>query len=161
MELIGYWRVVRRWAWVIILCPVVAALAAGLISLQIPKVYEAQVSLLVRPAEPLSVEPGGPTLTPDQISRTYAQWMTKRPVLQKVITDLNLQSDPESLTHQVAVTPEPNTTILDVSVRDNDPARAMNIANTLVNAFIAQVKDIQLGEATAPTANSKDNLVIV
>src|SRR5207253_3260714 len=37
----------------------------------------------------------------------------------------------------------------------------MNIANTLVNAFIAQVKDIQLGEATAPTANSKDNLVIV
>src|SRR5438105_14919536 len=65
------------------------------------------------------------------------------------------------MTHQVAVTPEPNTTILDVSVRDNDPARAMNIANTLVNAFIAQVKDIQLGEATAPTANSKDNLVIV
>src|SRR5207253_3164039 len=125
MELIGYWRVVRRWAWVIILCPVVAAFAAGLVSLQIPKVYEAQVSLLVRPAEPLSVEPGGATLTPDQISRTYAQWMTKRPVLQKVITDLNLQTDPVNLSHQIVVTPEPNTTILDVAVRDTNPAQAM------------------------------------
>src|SRR5207253_4757375 len=108
MELIGYWRVVRRWAWVIILCPVVAALAAGLISLQLPKVYEAQVSLLVRPAQPLSVEPGGPALTPDQISRTYARWMTERPVLAKVISDQSLQTDPVSLSRQITVTPEPN-----------------------------------------------------
>ena len=42
MELIRYWRVVRRWAWLIIVCPLVGALAAGLISLQLPKVYEAQ-----------------------------------------------------------------------------------------------------------------------
>ena len=45
MELIRYWRGVRRWAWLIILCTVVAALAAGLISLQLPKAYEAQVVL--------------------------------------------------------------------------------------------------------------------
>ena len=44
MELIRYWRVIRRWAWLIILCPLVAGLAAGLISLQLPKVYEAKVA---------------------------------------------------------------------------------------------------------------------
>src|SRR5437868_944520 len=87
--------------------------------------------------------------------------MTKRPVLQKVITDLNLQTDPVNLSHQIVVTPEPNTTILDVAVRDTNPAQAMNIANTLVNDFIVQVKETQLSEATAQTANSKDNLVIV
>src|ERR671931_587486 len=102
MELIHYWRVVRRWAWLIILCPFVAALAAGLISLQLQKVYEAQVSLLVRPAQPL------PT-------------------------------DPVTLSHQITVTPEPNTTILDVAVRDTDPVRAMNTANALVGDFIAKV----------------------
>src|SRR5207249_10578828 len=59
------------------------------------------------------------------------------------------------------VTPEPGTTILNVAVRDTDPARAMNTANTLVSDFIAQVKGIQQAEATAPTANSKDNLVVV
>src|SRR5438874_8591956 len=120
MELIHYWRVIRRWAWLIILCPLVAALAAGLISLQIPKVYEAHVSLLVRLAQPLSGEPGVTALTADQISRTYARWMTERPVLQKVITDQNLDTDPVSLSRQITVTPEAGT-ILNVAVRDTDP----------------------------------------
>ena len=66
MELIHYWRVVRRWAGLIILCPLLGALAAGLISLQLAKVYEAQVSLLVRPAQPLSIDPGVQALTADR-----------------------------------------------------------------------------------------------
>jgi capsular exopolysaccharide synthesis family protein len=158
VELIHYWRVVRRWAWLIVLCPFVAALAAGLISLQLPKVYEAQVSLLVRPAQPLSVDPGVQALTADQILRTYARWMTERPVLETVIADQNLKTDPTSLSRQITVTPEPNTTILDVAVRDTDPARSMNTANALVNDFISQVKQTQ---QTETASSSKDNLVIV
>ena len=158
MELIHYWRVLRRWAWLIILCPFVAALVAGVASVELPKVYEAKVALLVRPAQPLSGDPSVAALTADQILRTYARWMTEPPILQKVISDQNLQTDPAALSRQITVTPEPNTTILDVAVRDNDPARAMNIANTLVNDFIAQVKDAQ---QTEPTASSRDNFVVV
>src|SRR2546428_13473714 len=117
MELIHYWRVLRRWAWLIILCPLVAALAAGLISLQLPKVYEAQVSLLVRPAQPLSVVPGSAPVTVDQILRTYARLMTERPILEKVISDEALPTDPIKLSRQIRVSPEPTTTILDVAVR--------------------------------------------
>ena len=58
MELIRYWRIVRRWAWLIILCPLVAALAAGLISLQLPKIYEANVLLYVRTAQLIPQTPG-------------------------------------------------------------------------------------------------------
>jgi capsular exopolysaccharide synthesis family protein len=160
MELIRYWRVIRRWAWLIILCPLVAGLAAGLISSQLPKVYEAQVSLLVRPAEVLPTCTGCPQLTPDQILRTYASLMTKRPILERVIADEALKTDPDSLSRQITITPEPNTTILDVAVRDTDPGRAERIANTLVTDFIAHVKDIQKSEANAPTTSSADNLVI-
>ena len=160
MELIRYWRVMRRWTWLIILCPLVAAMAAGLISLQLPKVYEAQVSLLVRPAQPLSVVPGSAPLTPDQVLRTYARLMTERPILERVISDEALRADPVSLSHQIKVTPEPNTTILDVAVRDTDPVRARRTANTLVTDFITHVKEIQKSEANAPTASSADNLVV-
>jgi len=161
MELIRYWRVVRRWAWLIILCPLMAALAAGLISLQLPKVYEAQVSLLVRPAQPLPVAQGNPGLTPDQILRTYARLMTERPILERVILDeADLRTDPVSLSHRITVTPEPNTTILDVAVRDTDPDRARRTANTLVIDFIGHVKGIQRSEEKAPTASSGDNLVV-
>jgi capsular exopolysaccharide synthesis family protein len=158
MELIRYGRVIRRWAWLIILCPFVAGLVAGLVSLELPKVYEAKVALLVRPAQPLSGDPSVAALTADQILRTYARWMTEPPILQKVISDQNLPTDPVALARQITVTPEPNTTILDVAVRDTDSARAMNTANTLVNDFIAQVKDTQQTEATP---NSKDNFVVV
>src|SRR5438132_6476823 len=161
MELIHYWRVIRRWAWLIILCPFVAALIAGVASVELPKVYEAKVALLVRPAQPLSGDPTVQALTADQILRTYARWMVERPILDRVISDLSLQTDPGSLATQITVTPEPNTTILDVAVRDTDPARAMNTANTLVNDFIAQVKDTQRTESSAQTASSKDNLLVV
>src|SRR6266550_894480 len=158
MELITYGRVIRRWAWLIILCPFVAALAAGVLSFTLPKTYEAKVAMLVRPAQPLSGDPSVAALTADQILRTYASWMTKPPVLQKVISDLNLRTNASDLSKQITVTPEPNTTILDVAVRDGDSIGAMKIANTLVNDFIAQVKDTQ---QTETSASSKDNFVIV
>jgi capsular exopolysaccharide synthesis family protein len=157
MELIRYWRVIRRWAWLIILCPFVATVAAGLITLQLPKVYEAKVALLVRPAQPLSGDLTVQALTADQILRTYARWMVERPILERVISDLSLQTDPATLANQITVTPEPNTTILDVAVRGTDPVRAMNTANTLVNDFIAQVKDTQRTESPAPTASPAAN----
>jgi len=143
MELIHYWRVIRRWAWLISLCPLVAALAAGLISLQLPKVYEAQATLLVKPTQPLPGTQG--TVAPetiDQILRTYARLITLRPVLEKVISDQGLRTDPLSLSHRITVTPEPNTTILDVAVQDTDPARAQGTANALIDDFLAYFKGL-------------------
>lgn len=151
MELIRYWRVVRRWAVVIIVCPLVAAMVAGLVTLQLPNVYEAQVSLLVRPAQPLGVDQGVAALTSDQILRTYAQLLTQRPLLQQVIQDEGLNTDPVSLSKQITVTPVPNTLLLNVSVQDTDPTRARDTANTLVSDFIAHIKGIQ----------QADNLVVV
>jgi capsular exopolysaccharide synthesis family protein len=154
MELIRYWRVVRRWAWLIILCPLVAALAAGLISLQLPKIYEAQVSILVRPSQPLPSDPTGAALTTDQILRTYARLITERPLLEKVISEQGLKTDSISLSKQISATPEPNTAILDVAVRDTDPSRARDTANALVNDLILQVDNM------APTASSAKLVVV-
>src|SRR2546429_6095610 len=116
MELIHYWRVTRRWAWLIILCPLVAALAAGLISLQLPKVYEAKVLLYVRTAQLLAPAPGVAPVTADQVLRTYAELMTVRPRLDEVISQEGLHTDPESLSKRIVVTPHANTVNLEVTV---------------------------------------------
>jgi len=138
MELIRYWRVMRRWAWLIILCPLIAALAAGLISLQLPKVYEAQVLLYVQTPQVFTPSAGVVT-TSDQLLRSYAVIMTSRDQLQKVISDESLGTDPKSLSKRINVTPQPSTLILNVAVRDTDPGRAERTANTLVNNFAAYV----------------------
>src|ERR1700682_2124033 len=105
MELIRYARVLRRRLWMILAFPIVAALAAGAVSLVLPPVYEAQVVLLVRPAQPLaSSDPTVAALTSDQISRTYASLMTERPLLQSVISELGLTIRPEDLAKEITVT---------------------------------------------------------
>ena len=160
MELIRYWRIVRRWAWLIILCPLVAALAAGLISLQLPKIYEANVLLYVRTAQLIPQTPGVAPVTSDQVLRTYAQLMTVRPLLQQVISNESLPTDPVSLAKQITVTPNPNTLNLNISVRDTDPARAQRTANTLVNDFIAYVKTLEPASKSTTTTTQQESLVV-
>src|SRR5437899_9100938 len=138
MELIRYWRVMRRWAWLISLWPLVAAFAAGLISLQVPKIYEAQVLLYVQTPQAFTPTPGT-VYTNDQLLRSYAVIMTSRAQLQKVISDESLGTDPKSLSKRINVTPQPTTLILNVAVQDTDPGRAERTANTLVNNFAAYV----------------------
>lgn len=162
MELIRYLRVLRRRLWMIVICPILAALAAGIVSLALPPVYEAQVVMLVRPSQPLaSSDPTAAALTSDQISRTYASLMTERPLLESVKADLGLTTKATDIAKKIKVTPEPNTTILDVTVQDTNPALARDLANRLVADFITEVKQIQQAEVQAPNARSADNLVVV
>src|ERR1700682_2780458 len=152
MELNRYLRVVRQRLWMIVACPIVAALAAGIVSFVLPPVYEAHTSLLVWPSNLGPADPNVTPLTPDQVSRTYALLMIQRPVLESVSKELGLNIRPEDLAKEITVTPQTNTTILDVAVRDTNPALARDIANRLVEKLVAKVKDIQARHATSANA---------
>jgi succinoglycan biosynthesis transport protein ExoP len=156
-----YLRILRRSLWILILCPLVSAVVAGGVSTQLRPVYEAHVALLVRPAQVLPVDTGVAAVTSDQISRTYAQLMVQRPLLEEVIKDLNLNTTSDKVAKQVRVTPQPNTTILDVAASSTNPQLARDVANTLVNDFITQMKDIQSQEQTQQNSRPQDNLVVV
>lgn len=148
----------RRRLWMVVLCPVVAALTAGIVSFLLPPVYEAHVSLYVRPAQPIaSTDPNGAAVTSDTVLRTYASWMTLRPILDSVDSQLGLGLRYEDLAKKIVVTPQTNTLLLDVAVRDTNPAAARDIANQLVADFIDAVKKTQAQQTqVSPT----DNLVI-
>lgn len=156
-----YFAALRRWFLLLILCPVVAAAAAAYISYQLAPVYQSQVSLLVRPVEPLVGDPNTAALTTDQITATYATLMTERPLLQQVMTDLNLVGSAGDLSKDVNVTPRSGTTLIDVTVNDTQPDRAAAIGNTLVRDFIADEKQIQQQESSAPNSRTADNFIVV
>ena len=162
MDLRRIGRVVRHRWWMIVICPIVAALTAGAVSLVLPPVYEAHVALLVRPAQPLATtDPNVASLTTAQISQTYAALMTERPLLVLVSNQLGLAIRPEDLAKEINVTPQPNTQILDVAVKDTNPALARDLANQLVVVLVAEVKQFQLQEAQLPNSRSGDDLVVV
>lgn len=153
MTLRQYARAARRRAWLLILLPLLAIAGAVAVTHQIPPVYESEVSVLVRTAQPISsLDPGTAAVSADQVSRTYAQLMTQRPLLEKVISDLHLQATPDQLEKSVKVVPQANTTVLKVTVQNGDPRLAKEIANKLVEDFIAQTKQIQQGQIDQYTA---------
>jgi capsular exopolysaccharide synthesis family protein len=156
VELTRYFAILRQRLWMLIACPVVAAIAAGIVSYVIPPVYEAHVSLYVRPVQPIATtDPTVAGATIDQILRTYADWMTQRPVLDGVDRQMQLGLSYDDLLKKVKVTPQANTFLLDVAVQDNNPVRARDIDNQLVNDFITIVG------ASQPTGQaSADNLVV-
>src|SRR5262249_16396535 len=89
------------------------------------------------------LDPNTAAVTADQVATTYAQLMTQRSLLQKVVADLRLPMTADALSRAVSVAPQSNSTLLQVTVRDTNPARARDIANKLVDDFIAQTKQIQ------------------
>jgi len=142
--------------------PALAGAVAYGVSKVLPPIYEARVSLLVRPSQPLApTDSTGAILTSDQVSRTYASLMTERPLLEQVISDRKLNISAEELQKQIKVTPQTNTTILDVAVDNTDRSAAQAIADTLVRDFIASIKQIQQQEAQTPNSRSADNLIVV
>jgi receptor protein-tyrosine kinase len=162
LNLARYLRLFRRSLLIIVFMPVLAALVSFGVSKWLPPIYEARVSLLVRPSQPLApTDATGATLTSDQVSRTYASLMIQRPLLEKVISDLKLHKTVEQLQSEIKVTPQTNTTIIDVAVDDASRTTARDVADTLVRDFIASVKQIQQQETQAPNARSADNLVVV
>src|SRR5258706_1189267 len=150
---------IRNRLWTITKLPVLAAIAAGVVSFLLPAVYEANVSVYVRLAQPLtSTDPTGVSLTSDQVLRTYASLTTERPLLQEVINELGLKLTPDELGKSVTATPVPNTTKLDVAVRDTNPALARDVANKVVADLIAEVNQFQQQASQVPNSAPNDNL---
>jgi capsular exopolysaccharide synthesis family protein len=162
MELNRYVRVLRHRLWMIVACPILAAVAAGVVSFALPPVYEAKVDLAVRPAQLLpSTDPNAAAVSSATILATYALFMTEPPLLNKVIADLGLKTTSDDLVKEVKVTPDTLALVLHVTVQDTNPALARDVANTLVAEFISEVKQIQQVETQSPNPRTGDNFVVL
>jgi len=155
MELTRYLRVLRQRLWMIVVCPLLAAITAGIVSFLVPPIYEVKVDLAVRSAQVLpSTDPNAPSLTNASILATYALWIKEPSVLNQVIADLGLKITPDDLAKEIQVTPDTVATVLHISVQDTNPTLAKDIATALVTDFKATVNQVQQTETQAP-----DNLV--
>lgn len=95
-----------------------------------------------------------------QLTKDYAQLITSRLVLEKVIEDLNLTEinedlDYEAMLDKVEVTTPTDTRILSITVTDTDPVLAMEIANSVREAAAVHIKNVMDIEAVnvVETAN--------
>lgn len=73
---------------------------------------------------------------------TYAEIVKSRRVLNQVINDLNLELSYGELSSKVSVSSVNNTEIIKISVEDEDPIKAKNIANVTAYHFTKEVVEL-------------------
>lgn len=95
-----------------------------------------------------------------QLTKDYAQLITSRLVLEKVIEDLNLAETDEDMNYEamlkkVEVTTPTDTRILSITVTDHNPVMAMEIANCVREVAAIHIKNVMDIEAVnvVETAN--------
>ncbi len=137
-----YLRILRRWLWLIVLCTLIPALAAYIISAKFIKpVYKAEAVLMVEPrASSVGALQYQDILAGERIARTYAEILKSRPLLENVLLKLGFPTDlPENeIPFKPSVQAIRDTQLIRISVESLDPKLAADAANTLAEVFVEE-----------------------
>ena len=130
----------RRWFWLIAICALLGLAGAFAVDRWTPPVYNASVTLLIQAA----VTDFQAVMTSERLAQTYSQLLKGRPVLERVIQQLDLPETPARLAEKITVNVIAGTQLIRVTVEHTNPNTAAAIANTLVAVFTQDVEALQL-----------------
>ncbi len=140
----GVLRVMQeRWTTVVATTAFVA-LAALVLALRTPPLYQASTTLFVstRGGSNVSdVYEGG--LFSEQRVESYAELIKDDTLALRTIGKLGLPMTIAEWKEQVTAGAKPNTVLIDVKVRDTSPTRARDIANTLSDEFVVMAGELE------------------
>jgi capsular polysaccharide biosynthesis protein len=140
-----YLAVLRRWAWLILGFAIIAGGAAVGLSLLVPKTYASTTVALVSPKQVLAnPHPtyGDQSATVDQLVLTYLGLVDTQPVRQRMVA-AGVARRPDQLRGHIVALRVPNTTLINVTVEDSDPAVALEGAQTVIDAVNSALEELQ------------------
>lgn len=136
----------------------VALLGAVTVSLLTTPLYEATTRLFVSTSSGSSVSDiyQGNRFSQERVI-SYAELLTGTTLAQRTIDKLGLDVSAGALRANVKASAKPDTVLINVTVIDQSPVRARDIANTLSDEFVTMVRELETPESGA----SPDARVVV
>lgn len=168
MELRQYLTTIWKWLWLIVLATLLAGGTAGVVSFTRPRVYEAKAGVvLIASGYSFAFEPKIQTLSDDQTA--YQQALNREArrtalvalvesgtVAAKVIETLGAELSPEEqnagallgmVTGEAGGTAREQGDLIEITVRADDPKKAMLIVNAWAEAYEEYINRIYGGDA--------------
>ena len=139
------WVFARRWLWLLALVTIVGGGTSFLVSSRLPRVYSSAAKLLVTPSQSGVVANYNDVLAGQSLTRTYAEVIKSRPIVETAARQVGLDLPYESLVATLDVKPIANTQLIQISARANDPGAAAQFANEVANTFIQSIQSSQSG----------------
>ncbi len=127
--------ILRRWWWLAIIT-VLGALAGYVISRQQTPIYQATTTILVGDSIKSTNVDRVDIQVSEALVQTYVEVAHRQPVLQGVVTALNLNGSWQALNKQIQVTQIESTQLIEIVVEGNSPEMARMIADEIVNQLI-------------------------
>jgi succinoglycan biosynthesis transport protein ExoP len=137
MELRRQIAVLRSWLWLLIVSALLAAAAAYLVSVNLPKVYEGKVTLIVGQSTQATNPDLNQLLASQRLSQTYAELATTGPLIEKVIQKNGLAVTVDDFKERITADAPRDSILIHLAVEDSDPVRAATLANSLAREMIA------------------------
>lgn len=153
MELKEYIRIIKHWAWLLILGLVLGGAAGYLVSDYQTPVYQASTRVMVMRPPQESVS-DYTYLSGQQLTQTYVQLVTTQPVLDAASAELGYPIEREQINAQQIR----DTQVIQLTVEDENPQHAADIANMLVNKLIEQNDAFQAGRFNSAEESLREQI---
>jgi capsular polysaccharide biosynthesis protein len=148
-----YLRSLRRGWWLVLVGLLLGSgAAAGVVASSAPQ-YQATMQLFVSTSGSSDVTDAvqGSQFSQQRVA-SYAELLEGRDLAKAVISRLGLEIPADELTERIEAAAVPETVLLDVTVTDPSPERALAIARAIAPAFSARVTELETpdGASTSP-----------
>ncbi|MFC4712928.1 YveK family protein [Planococcus dechangensis] len=129
---------------IIALTTILAITIAGAVSFMfLTPIYENSTQILVNQEQTETNQMVNQNIQADlQLINTYSVIIKSPAILDQVIEQLNLEINSEQLNQKITVNTAENSQVVNVTVRDEDPAQAVAIANTTAEVFESEIQEL-------------------
>lgn len=123
---------------------VLAVIIAGIISYTLlTPIYETSTQILVNQEKVEASQVINQNIQADlQLINTYSVIIKSPAILDQVAEQLDLDLTAEQLNQKITVSNAENSQVVNVAVQDEDPAVAVDIANTTANVFQTEITEL-------------------
>lgn len=125
----------------------IAVLGAVAVTLLTTPLYQASTRLFVSTTAGGSVAENyqGNRLSQERVL-SYSELLKGQTLAQRTIDKLGLDMNAQALTTNIKATAKPDTVLIDVTLLDESPVRARDIANALADEFVVMVRELETPE---------------
>jgi capsular polysaccharide biosynthesis protein len=132
----------KRWK-LIMLLTLIAALVSGSISyFLLTPVYQSSTQILVNQKQSENQLDSTQIRSNIDMINTYGVIIKSPAILEKVIDELELDQSVDQLSQKITINSQENSQVFSLTVQDSNPAKAVEIANTVSSIFQKEIKDI-------------------
>lgn len=149
-DLQAYWRLIRRWLWLIVLAAFLAGGTAYVVSKWfVEPVYSAKAQIVIQPSSSVTGSDYSDIMAGQRAALTYAEMIQSVPVQEVALANLGYDNAQISqflesgFPYALTIQPVRDTQVIEVGVESTNRTLTADFANMLIDVFIEQNQERQ------------------